>query len=171
MKNYLIILSIIFTYGQTFCQVIQNDSIIDGSFIIAASCDVDTTINFYSNSKIEWCDSLGFERSHYRFSPGNKSYCEVTIKTKNCRCRDCSFTEIFIIPFESQSKSTMVVFDESNSFWIIRNVWRINSFEENFSGTLDFVNNQLTINPTLEGKPSFKLAGKIITNKLLTYPL
>lgn len=170
MKNYLIILFINFTYGQSFCQVIQNDSIIDGSFIITSTCDVDTTINFYSNSKLDWCDTSGIYMSDYRFSTGDKAYFEVVIKTKNCRCRDCSFTEIFIIPIDNQNKTEVVNFDDSNSFWIIRNVWRINPFEKNFVGTLDFRINQLTINPTLKGMSTFKLAGKTITNKLITIP-
>ena len=165
MKHFLFIPVFITVVFSTYGQSTDSGNIIDG-VSIAEHCDTDTTINFYSNAEFTWIDSVGGS-STYKFSAGDLTYLEISIK-KKCKAKDGSSHEIIIVEISSPDTADVIKLDSTNTTWLIRNTWRYNPFETNFSGTLDFNNHTLTLNPKPDPDRNVLLDGKMIKNELLT---
>lgn len=159
------VLSILSGYGQTH----SSRSVIDDAYIKSTLCDMDTSVNFYSNVKLNWIDSTGHS-SMYNFLEGNETYCEVSIRTKECTCHDCSFNRITIIQFNSLDSSHIVELTPINTICLVRNIMVYDPFITNFSGTLNFNNHTLEFYPTIDQDRNVVFEGKIIKNILLTKP-
>lgn len=171
MKNRLALVVLMSITFLGYSQTNPSDSIIDGSFIIAASCEMDTSVTFHFDSAINWLDSTGFSKSNYTFTAGNENYCELIVATKSCRCSDCSFTKIIIVRLDPLDTSDLIHLSPTNTTWLVRNVWLFDPFEYNFVGTLDFGKHELRINPTFKERPDLLGSGTTIRTSLLAKPL
>lgn len=101
---------------------LKSDSVavIDGVYIRESSCDHDTLVKLYENSLFVVSDSNSF---NHEFQKGEKKYFEVIIKTKNCRCRDCSWTKRIIIECTNLKEKDPFLFNSYNSTLISWGSW------------------------------------------------
>lgn len=147
------------TYGQ---------SIYPGNVYIDIPCEQDTSVNFYSQVKLNWIDSVGGSSS-YEFVEGDLNYLELSI-TEKCEIKDGSFHEIILVVISPHKNADLIEINPDNTTWLIRSTWHYPPFEKNFSGVLDLENNTLEFYPRVDLSRNALLAGKVIKTKLLTWP-
>ena len=163
MKQLLIIISIL----SGLNSYAQKDSL--HIFEHIDFCDYDTTINYLSNKNLIWIDS-SLNKFNYEFEEGDKNYFQISIKSKNCKCKDCSSHRIIIVQYTPTDSLDIIELNPKNTVWMNRNVWRVNPLETEFSGELDLNNRTLTIYKVIPEQSEIKFDELKINNILLTKP-
>ena len=162
--KYLLIITLIFKGLNSFAQ---NDSLV--LFEHIDLCKYDTTISFMLNKNLIWIDS-SLNKFNYEFEEGDNNYFEVSIKSKDCKCIDCSSHRIILVKYSSTDSLDIVKLNPKNTVWLNRNVWRIDPLEREFSGELDLNNNTLNIYKVIPKRKEIKFNELRINNILLTKP-
>ena len=162
--KYLLIITLIFKGLNSFAQ---NDSLV--LFEHIDLCKYDTTISFMLNKNLIWIDS-SLNKFNYEFEEGDNKYFEISIKNKDCKCKDCSSHRIIIVQYLPTDSLSIIELNPKNTVWMNRNVWRINPLETEFYGELNLNNNTLNIYKVIPGRNDIKFDELRIKNLLLIQP-
>ena len=163
MKLLLSIFVITIITFSGYSQVPESN-IIDSVYISIPRVR-DTTVQFHSNSELHWIDSTG-GRSSYEFLKGDQTYLEISI-TEKTEIKDAGFQKVIIVQFDPDDTSGVVPLSPSNTTWLIRNVWRYDPFERNFSGTLNFDDHRLEFDPWFDPLREILWDKKVIEHGLI----
>ncbi len=136
MKTILIFLffSSTFLFAQEVDSLNANPAwdIIDGVYLNhQLSCDFDSIAVLYPNTNLVMDSS-----SNHRFETGSKTYLEIVVRTKNCRCKDCSFYEGVMIDVSNLKCDSTLVLSSENTLWKRWNSWIIPGPVDGFEGTV-----------------------------------
>lgn len=138
---------------QVNAQEPPSNEMIDGVHI-KTQCDMDTIIRFHTNAQLVISDStLG----HYQFNEGSQLFCEIIVRTTDCRCKDCSYSSVVLIDAtEVENLSVPLPLTPQNTSWLTLSIWTVNPFITDFRGTLDLSQNSMEIYRFFEQRPDFK---------------
>ncbi len=120
-------------YGQTNDTLKGPVNVIDGVYIPLHNCSYDTTAVLFSNVQLVFTKP---ESTEYSFQEGTKNYLVLNLRTKNCHCSDCSFSEKIIIELLPSEKTLAMPVSTSNTTWIRWNSWTMPKKEIGFKGML-----------------------------------
>ena len=138
MKLLFILLSVL----SGLYSYAQSDSLAVNEYV--DPCQYDTTVNYMTGKNLVWTDS-SLNNYNYEFRSGSKSYFEISIKSKNCTCKDCWSHRIVIVQYDIQDSLEFMRLSPDNTVWIQRYAERQNLLEEEFDGELNLENNSLQI--------------------------
>ncbi|MFT5777586.1 MAG: hypothetical protein ACI837_000522 [Crocinitomicaceae bacterium] len=167
MKHFLSLFAVLTSIFSVYGQIDSTNSIIDGTFILIP-CEMDTTINFHSNVKLNWIDSLG-DSSEYEFSEGDGTYIELLMH-RQCKTRHGLSNQIILIDVSSIDSSQVLKLTSTNTTWLLRSSWMYDPFMPVYSGTLDLKNNTIEFDSRIDLERNVLVARKIIHHALLTKP-
>lgn len=120
-------------YGQTNDTVKGPVNVIDGVYIPLHSCSYDTTAQLFSCVKLIFSKP---ESTEYTFEEGTNTYLVLILRTKNCRCSDCSFFKEIIIELKNLENQIVMSISSENTTWIYWNSWIFPKKESDFNGQL-----------------------------------